>query len=273
MLPEVPSETPVTPTPPVATTQPNRLSKLKLAFLYVLIGGLAASGLLAIIALLVGSFSTEIQRSLQTIFIFFSHSLLILALLWSDKYDDVGRKLLPTSIFALTLANIITTTLATWEIISTDTGWRALGLYFLIIGAMFIITGLLKLRLKHKVTSQGIYATIGSVSLLVIALAPWVLVENNTFDPLYFRVVAALAILTSTIFIIAIILRSIALAHNSELKASKPVSAPIANGLLAIYIVVGVITAMVWSTGLTGFIVNAVQSSNPQPARGYNRFN
>jgi hypothetical protein len=273
MLPEVPSETPVTPTQPEVITQPSRLSKLKLAFLYVLIGGLAASGLLAIVALLVGSFSTEIQKSLQTIFIFFSHSLLILALLWSDKYDDVGRKLLPTTIFALTLANIITTTLATWEIITTETGWRALGLYFLIIGAVFIISGLLKLRLKHAVTLQGIYATIGSISLLVIALAPWVLVESINFDPLYFRIVAALAILSSTIFIIAIILRSIALAHNSELKASKPATTPTSNGLLAIYIVIGVVTAMVWSTGLTGFIFNAVQSSNPAPYRGYNRYN
>jgi hypothetical protein len=279
MSPDVPTEptpqptaqpTPpvVVPAPQVTTPQPNRISKLKIAFLYVLIGGLAASGLLAIVALLIGSFNTEIQKSLQTIFIFFSHSLLILALLWSDTHDDVGRKVLPTTIFGLTLANIITTTLATWEIISVETGWHAVGFYFLVLGAAFIISGLLKLRIKHTVTYRSIYATIILISALVIALAPWVLDVFGDLDPLYFRIVAALAILTSTVFIITIILRSMALARYTELQATKPVPTPMSNGLLAIYITLGVITAMVWCSGMTGFIVSAVESNAPS----YNRY-
>jgi MFS family permease len=272
MSPDVPTEsTPpvVAPTPHPTIEQPNRISKLKLAFLYVLIGGLAASGLLAIVALLIGSFSTEIQKSLQTIFIFFSHSLLILALLWSDTHDDVGRKVLPTTIFGMTLANIITTTLATWEIISVETGWRAVGFYFLVLGAAFIISGLLKLRIKHAVTYRSIYVTIVLISALVIALAPWVLNVFGDLDPLYFRIVAALAILTSTVFIIAIILRSMALARFTELNATKPAPAPMSNGLLAIYITLGVITAMVWCSGMTGFIVSAVDSNASQYHRYY----
>lgn len=265
---------PIAPVPveAVVVNEPSRIGKLKLAFLYVLIGGLAASALTAIIALLIGSFNSEIQKSLLTIFIFFSHSLFILALLWADKKNEVGRSVLPTSIFVLALANMITTTLATWEIISNETAWRSLGLYVLIVGAVFIITGLLKLRVNHQATKIGLFVSIASISLMIVALAPWVLQVVDRFDPLYFRIVAALAIFSSTAFLIAVIIRGIALARHSELSTTKPATKSIPAGLLTIYIVVGSIAAMVWCAGLTGFIVSAVESGQPVRERGYNRY-
>ena len=276
MSPEHEQQSPVNPVKtvltPETTSKTGRLSKLKLAFLYVLIGGLAASALTAIIALLVGSFNTEIQKSLLTIFIFFSHSLLILGLLWADKNNEVGRKVLPTTIFVLTLADMITTTLATWEIIGNDTAWRAVGLYFLVIGAVFVITGILKLRINLQSTKIGIYVTIGAISAFVIALIPWVLQIFTPLDPLYFRIVAALSIFTSTAFLITIILRAIALSHHAELSSTKPSSKLAPSGLLAIYITIGTITAMVWCAGLTGFLVSAVQSGQPTHDTHYNRY-
>lgn len=247
----------------VAIVEPNRISKLKLAFLYVLIGGLVTAALVAIVSLLIGEFNSGIQKSLVTIFVFFSHSLLILALLWADRDNQVGRTVLPTTIFALTLANIITSTLSTWEIISTETAWRAVGLYFLIIGAVFIITGLLKLRIKHKITQIGLYVSIAAISALIVVLSPWVLEVVPEFNSLYFRIVGALSILASTVFIITVILRAVALSRNNELKATSPVTHPIPGGLLAIYITVGTIAAMVWSTGFVSFLVSAVESGRP----------
>ncbi len=243
--------------------EPSRIGKLKLAFLYVLIGGLVASSLTAIISLLIGEFNSEIQKSLLTILIFFSHSLFILALLWADRDNEVGRAVLPTTIFVLTLANMISSTLATWEIISTETAWRALGLYMLIIGAVFIISGILKLRINHQATKITLYTTIGSITALIVTLAPWVLDAFPVFEPLYFRIVAALSIFTSTVFLIGIILRGIALARRPELKATIPTTKPIPVGLLTIYITVGTIAAMVWCSGLVGFLVSAVDSSRP----------
>jgi len=273
MSPKEPQTIAPVPVEAVAVNDPSRIGKLKLAFLYVLIGGLAASALTAIIALLIGSFNSEIQKSLLTIFIFFSHSLFILALLWADKKNEVGRSVLPTSIFVLALANMVTTTLATWEIISNETAWRALGLYILVIGAVFIITGLLKLRINHQATKIGLFVSIASISVMIIALAPWVLNIVERFDPLYFRIVAALSIFASTAFLIAIILRGIALARHTELAATKPASKSIPAGLLTIYIVTGSIAAIVWCAGFTGFIVSAVQSGQPEHrSNSYNRY-
>lgn len=251
----------VTPSPEPASV--SRLTKLKAAFLYVLIAGLAAAALVSVIALLVGQFNSAITKSLGTIFILLTHSLLILAILWSDRYNHVGKALLPTTIVVLVFANMITMTLGTWEIISNETAWRATSLYFLVIGAVFTLVGLLKLRVAHQVTQVALYTTMGFLIAAVATLSPWVLDLFSPLDPLYFRVVAALSILTTTAFIIAVIIRSIALAQNDSLKLTRPTTQKIPGGLLSIYITVGVIAAMVWSAGLAGFIVSAFQSTSP----------
>jgi hypothetical protein len=253
--------------PPVTlaktTTTPSRLTKIKTAFLYVLIAGLAAAALVSVIALLVGQFNSAIAKSLGTIFILFTHSLLILAVLWADRLNQVGRAILPTAIVVLVFANMISLILGTWEIISAETAWRATGLYFLIIGAVFVMTGLLKLRIAHQATQIALYTSIGFIAATVGALAPWVLDVLGRVDPLYFRIVAALSILATTSLIIGIIIRGIALAQNDSLKRTRPEQQKIPGGLLAIYISVGVITAIVWSTGFTNFLVNGVQSTYP----------
>lgn len=258
--------------PNTAPSTSPRLTKLKTAFLYVLIGGLAASAIISVIALLMGHFSSALLKALLTIFIFFTHALFILAILWADRYNQVGKLLLPTAIIILAFSNLISTTLGTWDVISGETAWRALGFYFLIIGAVFVVTGILKLRIVHQVTQIALYSTIGLIAATVVSLAPWVLQVVTLFDPLYFRVVAALSILATAAFLIGLILRGIALGHSPELKATAPAPQPTPGGLLAIYIVVGTITAFVWFVGFGAFIISGVNASTYHYTGGSNQY-
>lgn len=247
-----------------AAPQPSeRISKLKTAFLYVLIGGLAASAITSVIALLIGQFNSAILKSLLTIFIFFTHGLFILALLWADRHNQVGRFVLPTTILVLAFSNLITTTLGTWEIISATTAWRALGLYILILGAAFIVVGLLRLRVAQQAIQIALYTVVGLIIATVLSLIPWVLQIVDTFDPLYFRIVAALSILATASFLIALILRGIAMGRTPTLKNTRPVPSKTPGGMLAIYITLGSIAAMVWFVGFTSFLVDGVRSSQP----------
>lgn len=269
-------ETPVKtdPTPPQPSTSPSRLNRLKTAFLYVLIGALAAAAITSVIALLVGQFSSSIAKALLTILVLFTHSLIILAILTADRFNQVGRLLLPTAITVVVFASIVSTTLGIWEIISAETAWRALSLYFFVLGAVFIIIGLLRLRLAHQATQIALYTAIGFIVATILAISPWVLQVVDAFDPLYFRIVAALSILATTSFLIGIVIRGIALAHNDALKQTTPAKQPLSGGLLAIYIVSGVLTAIVWCVGFTAFLVSGVQASNPtsQPSYEKNRY-
>lgn len=273
----VTEEKPATSTPQPAATEapevaPSRLTRLKTAFMYVLIAGLAAAAITSVIALLVGQFTSGLSKALLTIFIFFSHSLLILAILWADRYNQVGKLLLPTSIIVLVFANLISTTLGTWEIITAETAWRAFSFYFLVLGAVFITIGLLRLRLAQQATQIALYTSIGLIAATVISLAPWVLQVVSDFDPLYYRIVAALSILAATSLMIGVVLRAIALGRNENLKLTAPKKNLIPGGLLSIYIVVGVITGIVWCVGLTAFLVSGIQSSYPSNYHNSNRY-
>lgn len=240
----------------------ERMSRLKAAFLYILIGGLALATIVSVMALLIGEFNTAIVKSLLTIFIFFSHGLLILALLWSDRYNQVGKLVLPTSILVLTFANMITTTLGTWDVINDEVAFRAFSFYVLILGAAYMITGILRLRLSHQSTQIALFSSLGLTIATVLALGPWVLDIFDYLDPAYYRIVAALSILATASFLIGLVFRGIALGHNPALKSSEPAKNPTSNGMKSIYISVGVITAMFWLTGFTSFVSSGIQSAN-----------
>jgi hypothetical protein len=242
---------------------PTHMSKVKLSFLYVLIGGLVASALTAIIALLIGEFNEAIQRAMLTIFIFFTHILFILAVIWADKANQVGKTLLPTTIVILALANMITTTLATWDILTAETAWRSLGLYFLVLATVFTGIGILKLRIQQKIVSYLTYISAGLLVVMTVLLTPWVLGFGEVLDPAYFRGVGALAILISTVFLVAVIFRGIAVSRPGYVKPAVHQSTRVSGGLLSIYITLGVITAIVMCAGFTSFIVSAVESSYP----------
>lgn len=248
----------------------TRLSQLKVAFLYTLIVGLGLAAITSVIALLVGEFNAVIGKTLLTIFILFSHSLLLLGILWADVRNEIGKSIISTTIFAAVFANLITSTLGAWNILSGTAAWRWVGLYFLAIGGAFIIAALLRLRLPQRGAQIANNTSIGFIAITLLVLAPWVLQVIPQFDPLYFRIVAALAILSSTSFLIALILRGIARNKNPELiqKIAQP---NLPNGMLAIYILVGIMTAIVWNTGLFTLVENGSSASRSHtPHTRYN---
>lgn len=237
-----------------------KIGKIKLAFLYVLIGGLSVSAIIAIIAVLTGEFSSALQKTFGTAILFILHSTFILGLIWSDKSDSIGRKILPTVLLAVALANLTTSTLGTWGIIEGDMAGRAILFYSLIVGSSFIVSGLLKLRVSHKPSRTLLYSTIGSVITWTLALTPWVF--DISAQSIYFRIVGALTILSVTLLIVSVVIRQIAVSQSKKLQAESKVNKsydPIQGGLLAYYVIVGCIVSIVWFVGMISFIASSSQ--------------
>ena len=244
--------------------EPKKLGKIRLAFLYVLIGSLAASALVAIAGLIIGEFNEVIQKALLTIFTIFMHSLLILAIVIADRHNLIGKAILPTVIGGLALVSLATTTLGTWEVITAELAWRLIGLYFFIIAATYVAVGVLKLYVNQIAVKALVFSSVALTALLTIAIIPWSLDLFGDLNSLYFRIVAAIAILGVTVALIAVIWRTIAIARTPELKATQLPSHPFSGGLLAVYIVSGVIAAIVATSGFTVFVVEAIQSGQPE---------
>ncbi len=257
------------PTPPANAQHPSdkqdvsRLGRLKIAFLYTLVAGLGLAAVTSVVALLVGEFTAIIGKTLLTIFILFSHSLLLLAILWADTKNEIGKAIISTTIFTVIFASLVTSTLGAWNILSGETVWQWMGLYFLAIGGAFIVAALLRLRVAEHTTQIAVNTATGFIIVTLITLIPWVLAITPLLEPLYFRIVAALSILSSVSFLIALILKSIATSKDPSLKQSTP-RHELSNGMLAIYIVVGIITSITWNVGLFSLLDDGSAVTNSE---------
>lgn len=255
-------------TPVVDDTQRSKMSKLKIIFLYVLIGGLVVSALISVIALLVGSFNEVVQKALLTTLIFVSHALLALGLVSADRNNSIGKALIPTTILVTVAANMITSTLGTWEVWSGSYSWRALGVYALVIGAAFILKGVFMMNRKHTAIQSLVYATAGLVGLLTAMLATWILLDEGVLGDLFYRGVAAVSILAVTVLIVTIIVSRILISKHPEL-AHRAAGQPIPGGMLAIYITVGVIVALYWFGGFVALLIAATRATDKPATPSY----
>jgi len=263
VAPKKPLKSAIAETPIVE--EPSKFGQLRSFFLYVLIGGLVVSALISIIAILIGEFNEVIQKALLTTFIFMTHSLLVLAVVSSDKYNQIGKSILPTVVLGAIVANMITTTFSTWGIWSGETSWKAFNLYILLIGGAFLIEAAQRLILKHKATTYAVNTTMVAIGLLTLALIPWIFVHPVDLGDFYFRLVSALTVFAGTALSLSIIFNRIAISTRAELRtpAQKPQQTP--GGLVAVYIVVGTLTAFFWFYGFIAFVGQATQRSYDRP--------
>jgi len=253
--------------PIITTPVDKKMSKMKVAFLYVLIGGLIISALISVISILVGQFNEVVGKGLLTTFIFVAHSVLILTLVSADRHSTIGKELFPTTIFVAIVANMLTTTLSTWGVWDSDISWRAFLLYTLAIGVAFIATGALRLRVAQRTTNIVVYMTVALLAALTLALAPWVLATDPAWlGSFYYRLIAAISILGATSLLLSVIFNRIAVAQHAELRVPRQQS-NLPGGLLAIYIVIGVIVGFSWMFGFSALIVSA--SKTQQPTTNY----
>jgi len=276
--------TPVTPEPAAVPTEVQTVteqapvegvkkSKLKVAFLYVLIGGLAISALISIVAILIGEFNDVVQKALATTFIFVTHSLLILALVSADRNDSIGKSLFATTIFTAVILNMLTTTLGTWGVWGDDISWRAFLFFVLAIGSSFIATGILKLRVAHRPTKYSVYGTVGVIAALTLVLIPWIFAHDpSSLGDFYYRLIGALTILGVTMFALSVIFNRIAVSQNPALKENVTKSPDISGGLLAIYIVLGTFVGFIWIIGMVALITSADMADNDHYVPSHQRY-
>ncbi|MCD8561509.1 hypothetical protein LRY29_00300 [Candidatus Saccharibacteria bacterium] len=243
---------------PAKTQNETRLSKLKLAFLYVLIGGLVVSALISVTAILIGEFNEIVQKALFTTFVLVLYSCIALLVVLADTKNQLGRSFIPTTILALIIANMVTSTLGIWGVWDGDISWRMMNVYALLIGSAFLISGARKLGLRHQAVQTMTYVTIGLIGLLTLVLIPWVLFYDASWlGDFYYRVIGALSILAVTALIVTSITNRIAVSQHPALSKTAPKGEPWSVPMRAVVITVGVIVSFYWLFGFLGLLYSA----------------
>lgn len=247
-----------------ASTDSTRLSRVKLGFLYVVIGGLVVSALISVVAILIGEFNSVIQKALFTTFLLVLHGCIALLIVLADKRNQIGKSLIATTILGVVIANMVTSALGVWDILPGDMSSRLVGVYALLVGTAFIIAGMLRLRLPPQATTMLAYVSCGLMALLALGLIPWILFHDSPFlSDLYYRAIGAVGILTVTGLLITCIVNRITVAQHPELVAHQQKPQGYQGGMLAIVIVSGVLTAFFWLYGIGSFIYSAAYYRTP----------
>ncbi len=253
------TETTVVVTPPSVAVEENksRLGKLKLAFLYVLIGGLVLSALISVTAILIGEFNSIITKAILTTVSLVIHSTLTLLIVLADKKNQLGKTIMPTTLLVVVIANMITSSLGLWDVWGNDLSWRMVNVYAFVIGIAFLVEGLLKLRLRNQLMQVLPYISIGLVFLLAVCFIPWILFfDASWITDLYYRIITAIAILAVTAIVITTIMNRIAIAQHPQLRTA-PQPATYTGGMLGILITLGVFTSFFWFYGFIAFVYQA----------------
>lgn len=221
--------------------QSSQLSLVRHYFLYILVGGLVASALIAVGAILAGSFNDVASKALLTVLVIVIHSFIGLAFLSVGKSRSPSSTLIVNTLFVIVVASLVTSIFGIWKIISGHVTGDFYGTYFLGFIAVLIIAALLTAHTEDKVVNGLVATSTGFVTATFIALLPWVFADSTYVLPdFYFRLVAALFVLAATVIVLTVIFNWLFIVkHPATQAVRKPGSMP--PWLLALVIALAVV--------------------------------
>ncbi len=251
-----------------------RLYELRKYFVYILVGGLIISALVAIIAVLIGNMSGLVGKSIATVAIIIFHSLLALGFIsiTSTKQPNKGSAIVIDTLFGITVLSLITAMLGVWEVVTDgEFIFRQYSVFFAAFITSLVIYGLFQATEKDKSTSISRNTAIGS-SITSFALLLPVLYDIGTLPEFYYRVLTAVNIVVGVSIVITVIFHWYYMSRNPQLrsdgKPEKPMSlgGMIGKGLL---ILIGIWLAMGIFSGIYQSVIRTTQPRSSSPPSRY----
>lgn len=203
----------------------SKSEKLKRSFFQVLIGCLLGAAAIAVIAVLIGSFSDILGRALGTIAVVALHALLAFGYInETEKHDkkDGGRsiELFSNTVFALITISFITSVFAIWELLGGEIAFKLYLFYAVVLFAtlhadvLYRIRGFEK-RIDTIVAANYIFMAVVAAMLSVIIFSS----SPSDLGEFFYRLLAASGIVDATITITAVIMHKMYLQKHPELAA------------------------------------------------------
>jgi len=223
----------------------NDLSKIKKYFMYVLVASLSLAALISIVAIIVGDFSSVIQKSFATVFLIFIHALLSLAFISVDK-NKGGSSLTVNVLFGIIVASFIVSGLSVWGIVSSTLTGQIYQVFISTIIASLFLELFGNLLKKDKIVKYLSYASMASVVLVYGLFMPLIFVTYPIDLPnIYFRLLAASAVLAGTLSILTAIFHRLYVAKHPELRPERSLDKKTLHPVLK---------TVLWILGVIGFI-------------------
>jgi hypothetical protein len=201
-------------------------AKLKKYLLFVLIGCLVISSIVAVVTVLVGEFNEITAKTFYTLLTAFAHALVGLLFIWDEerakKYNPLS--FLVNTLFFIVVISFITSVFGIWDIISHETVSKMFITYAIAIFAALHSDILSKATGKENLIDNIVYANYIFIALVFLMLQPIVHMHNPelVLGQFYYRVLAACAIIDGTLSVLTIIFHKLYMHKHPELRGTNP---------------------------------------------------
>lgn len=221
------TETPQPQNQPQQQKELNRTDQIKRSFFQILIGCLIGSAGIAVVAVLVGSFSDTLGRALGTIAMVALHAIFGFSYISStDNKDkkDGGRsiELFSNTVFALIAISFITSVFAIWELMSGELTLRLYGEYFILLFATLHADILYRIRGFEKRMDTLIEVNYVIMTIVVALLSVLIIIpETTSLGDLYYRLLAAIGIIDATMTLTIAIMQKLFLQKHPQAETES----------------------------------------------------
>ena len=196
--------------------------KLKRTFLQIMIGCLVAFAVVAVVAVLSGGFSDVLGKSLLTILVVASHSLLAFGFAWSEERKKTrdNLEIFTNAIFIILILSFITAPLGIWSVMSGSLVEKLYVTYVILLFA--ILHGEVLARILNKETYLDVIVYVNYAFMVAVVTMLLMIVffaDGVGFGDAFNRILAACGIIDATLTMVAIILHRLYLQKHPELTS------------------------------------------------------
>ena len=208
-------------------------SQLKSLFFKTLIACLVATAAVAVTAILAGGMNDITSRSLFTIVIVGVHALAGLGFINMDGTKDSAGSLkwFANVVFSIIVLSFITAVLGIWDVLPGELFWKLYLTYGVIMVAVLHAEVLARILNHQPSTNAVIYTNYAVMAIVVVMLLVAIYAsEYDILGTMFFRSLAALAVIDGTLTLTAIILDTLYLSKHPELITENSVVTPQKRG-------------------------------------------
>ena len=195
-----------------------KFEELKDLFIKILIGSLIAAAAIAVIAVLIGSFSDILGKALATLALVIIHALASLLYIGqTQKHDGEDEfKILNNAIFTIIILSFFTSIFGVWELLPGEIVAKLYGTYLIALFACIHAEMLVRTLKKTQTIDSVVYGNFVFMGVVILLLLPLLWMPDVEFGDFYFRVLAAAAIIDATLTILSVILHRLYLQKHPE---------------------------------------------------------
>ena len=194
--------------------------KLRKLSIQIMIASLIGAAVIAVTAVLAGSFNQTFGKALLTLGLVMFHSLASLAFIDRSNNKDRSFEFFENCVFSIIVLSFFTSVLGTWAIISGDIVSKLYGTYGILLFASLHGQMLTETRGKQKNIDGIVLANYVMMTVVVALILPLIWLGSTDFPNVYARILAAFGIIDATLTILAVILHRMYIQKHPKIEST-----------------------------------------------------